>query len=180
MDRNDEWEAIEDLEEDASKMRVPGMAMDHINLSRIARKGHTRMEGLQGRGKRRWSRGDQGLVTVQSVDLEASLLVILGAKGTDFDWRQCSELTGQILHMDPSAAINMRWILVCQQKNSHLHGHLPLPPVGVTKVSATRCTEKQCVVAMPYKSACDSLQKEVRLSCIFTSVFCTSSVADQL
>jgi hypothetical protein len=62
------------------------------------------------------------------VDLEGALLVILPAKGTDFDGCQGSKLTGQILYMDPSAAIAMRWILIGQQQNAPLHGPLPLPP----------------------------------------------------
>ena len=74
------------------------------------------------------SQNSQFTFCASVVDLEVALLVILRAKGTDFDWCQGGELTGQILHMDPSAAIDMRWILICQQKNTPLHGPLPLPP----------------------------------------------------
>ena len=104
-------------------MGVPGVTMHQIGIDSCAVEIGAATDGSEYRPQ--WFRTSK-LCGIDFVPLdgEVALLKVLIAETADIDRHQFGQLARQILHMNASAAVSIRWVFVGKQKGFQAGGVL--------------------------------------------------------
>src|SRR6266704_6724054 len=118
MDRNNKREAIILFCQNSAKMSVPRVTMHQVGIDVcgvvIDASPYCPESGAQ------WFRaGELTRVEFEANDLEVAFFKMLVAKATHFHRHGLSQLAREITHVHTGTAVDVRRILVCQEKNLH-------------------------------------------------------------
>ena len=118
MDRNDKRDAIILFGQNPAKMGVPRMTVHQVGIDvgsvEVDASPHCSKSGAQ-----RFRTGEIARVEFEADDLEVSLFKVLVAKAAHFHRHRLCQLMRQVTHVHAGAAIDVRRIFVCQEKNLH-------------------------------------------------------------
>src|SRR2546425_8885496 len=118
MDRNDKRNAVILFRQNPAKMSVPSMTMHQVGIDvwgfEINATAHCAESGAQ----RFWA-GETARVELEPDDLEVAFFETLIAKATHFHRHRFRQFAREITHVHTRTAIDVRRILVCEEKNLH-------------------------------------------------------------
>src|SRR5438105_5608195 len=118
MNRNNKRNAVILFRQDAAEMAVPRMTMDQVRIDvsgvEIDASPHCTESGAQWF----WA-GEIARVEFEANDLELAFFKMLVAKASHFHWHRLCQLAREITHVHTRPAIDVRRILICEEKNLH-------------------------------------------------------------
>ena len=118
MDRNDKWNSVIFLGQNAAQMSVPRVTVNQVGIDVRGVEIRTTTHCAKNRAQR-FRAGEMGRVDFKTDDPEVALFQPLIAKATHFHRHHLRQLTREIAHMHASAAVNVRRILVSQKEDFH-------------------------------------------------------------
>ena len=106
----DQRNAIEDLRQDATKVRVPSVHMHQVGIDLLAQGLKIGLESVQRAAELLVDVGKTAFSEREALHPHAFLHGILVTEATDFDVHHFGEFCGQILDVNTGSAINVRRI----------------------------------------------------------------------
>src|SRR5438874_1494769 len=118
MDRDDKRDAIILFCQNSAKMSIPRVTMHQVGIDvggvEIEASPHRPESGPQ------WFRaGELARVEFEANDLEVAFFKMLVAKAAHFHWHRLCQLAREITHVHTRPAIDVRRILICEEKDLH-------------------------------------------------------------
>jgi|SRR5438093_4795433 len=118
MDRNDKGSSVIFLGKNSAKMTVPRMTMHKISINVHCVEVGTSPDGAEDRAQRFWA-GEIARIEFKADDLEVAFFKTLIAKATHFHLHHFRQFARKITYMHTRAAVDVRRILVCEEKDFH-------------------------------------------------------------
>src|SRR6266516_698369 len=116
MDREDKGNSVILFGQNPAKVTVPGVTMDEIGIDVCSVEISTSPHGAENRAERLWT-SKIARVELEADDLEVAFVKALVAKASHFHRHHFRQFAREIAHMHACAAVDVRRILVCQEKD---------------------------------------------------------------
>ena len=118
MDGNDKGNSVILLRKNSAKMTVPRMTMHKIRINVRCVEVGASPHSAENRAQWLWA-GKIALVELKTDDLEVAFFKTLIAKATHFHLHHFRQFARKITYMHTRAAVDVRRILVCEEKDFH-------------------------------------------------------------